>query len=50
MFRDPYYSNLFGWLPELLLGIIVLIIGFIIAKVVENVVVKAMKKVELTKD
>ncbi|WP_432353896.1 mechanosensitive ion channel [Sporosarcina sp. A2] len=44
MFRDPYYSNLFGWLPELLLGIIVLIIGFIIAKVVENVVVKAMKK------
>ena len=44
MFRDPYYDNLFSWLPDLLLGIIVLIIGFIIAKVVESVVVKAMKK------
>lgn len=44
MFRDPYYSNLFSWLPDLLLGIIVLIIGFIIAKVAEGAVVKAMKK------
>lgn len=44
MFRDPYYSNLFSWLPDLLLGIIVLIVGFIFAKVAENLVVKAMKK------
>ncbi|MGG0642499.1 mechanosensitive ion channel [Sporosarcina gallistercoris] len=44
MFRDPYYSNLFSWLPDLLLGIIVLIIGVIIAKVAEGAVVKAMKK------
>ncbi|MCM3755920.1 mechanosensitive ion channel [Sporosarcina aquimarina] len=44
MFRDPYYSNLFSWLPDLLLGIIVLIIGFIIAKVAEGAVVKAMRK------
>ncbi|GKV69009.1 hypothetical protein NCCP2716_15070 [Sporosarcina sp. NCCP-2716] len=44
MFRDPYYASIFSWLPDLILGIIVLIIGFIIAKVLENIVVKAMKK------
>ncbi|WJY26652.1 MULTISPECIES: mechanosensitive ion channel [Sporosarcina] len=44
MFSDPYYANIFSWLPDLILGIIVLIIGFIIAKVLENIVTKAMKK------
>lgn len=44
MFRDPYYNNLFSWLPELLLAILVLVFGYLIAKVVENGLYKKLRK------
>ena len=44
MFRDPYYDNLFSWLPELLLGLLVLLIGFFVAKMAETAVYKLLRK------
>ncbi|MFC5605107.1 mechanosensitive ion channel [Sporosarcina koreensis] len=44
MFRDMYFANMLSWLPELILGLIVLLIGFFIAKAVENAVHKRLKK------
>lgn len=44
MFRDMYFANMLSWLPELILGLVVLLIGFFIAKAVENAVHKRMKK------
>ena len=44
MFRDPYYDNLFSWLPELLLGLLVLLIGFFVAKMAETAVYKMLRK------
>ncbi|MBB4822874.1 hypothetical protein HNO89_000092 [Sporosarcina luteola] len=47
LYRDFYLSNMFRWLPELILGLIVLLVGFFIAKAVENAVHKRMKKSRL---
>lgn len=44
MFRDMYFANMLSWLPELILGLLVLLIGFFIAKAVENAVHKRLKK------
>ena len=44
MFRDMYFANMLSWLPELILGLLVLLIGFFIAKAVENAVYKRLKK------
>ncbi|MCM3636214.1 mechanosensitive ion channel [Sporosarcina luteola] len=44
MFRDMYFANMLSWLPELILGLVVLLIGFFIAKAVENAVHKRLKK------
>lgn len=44
MFRDLYFANLLSWLPELILGLLVLLVGFFIAKAVENAVYKRLKK------
>ncbi|MFD1204596.1 mechanosensitive ion channel [Sporosarcina contaminans] len=44
MFRDLYLSNIFSWLPELIIGLLVLLVGFFIAKAVENAVRKRLKK------
>lgn len=44
MYRDMYFANMLSWLPELILGLLVLLIGFFIAKAVENAVHKRLKK------
>ncbi|MDN4606210.1 mechanosensitive ion channel [Sporosarcina highlanderae] len=44
MYRDLYFTNMLSYLPELILGLIVLLIGFFIAKAVENAVSKRLKK------
>ncbi|HEX5563591.1 MAG TPA: mechanosensitive ion channel, partial [Sporosarcina sp.] len=44
MFRDMYFANMLSWLPELILGLVVLLIGFFIAKAVENAVYRRLKK------
>ncbi|GEN85130.1 hypothetical protein SLU01_34420 [Sporosarcina luteola] len=44
MFRDMYFTNMLSWLPELILGLVVLLIGFFIAKAVERAVHKRLKK------
>ncbi|MDW0118836.1 mechanosensitive ion channel [Sporosarcina thermotolerans] len=44
MYRDMYFTNMLSYLPELILGLIVLLIGFFIAKAVENAVSKRLKK------
>ncbi len=44
MFRDPYYDNLFSWLPDLLLGLLVLLVGFFVAKMAESAVYKLLRK------
>ncbi|WP_185790715.1 mechanosensitive ion channel [Bhargavaea beijingensis] len=38
------FERYFGWLPELLLGIVVLIVGLIIAKILENMTEKGLRK------
>lgn len=48
MNNTTYNFNTFmSWLPELLLAILILIIGFILAKVLENVTRKALRKARL---
>ncbi|WP_339252294.1 mechanosensitive ion channel [Sporosarcina sp. FSL W8-0480] len=44
MYRDMYFTNMLSYLPELILGLVVLLIGFFIAKAVENAVSKRLKK------
>ncbi|MFS0690224.1 mechanosensitive ion channel [Sporosarcina sp. 179-K 8C2 HS] len=44
MFRDMYFANMLSWLPELILGLVILLIGFFIAKAVENAVHKRLRK------
>lgn len=44
MYRDLYFTNMLSYLPELILGLIVLLIGFFIAKAAENAVSKRLKK------
>lgn len=50
------YNQYLDWIPDILLGLVVLIVGFIIAKILENVVHKALRKgrlderVNMTKD
>ncbi|MET3575545.1 mechanosensitive ion channel [Bhargavaea ullalensis] len=50
------YNRYLDWLPELLLGIVILIVGYIIAKIVENLIDKGLRKsrlderVNMTKD
>lgn len=44
MLKDLYFANMLSWLPELIIGLIVLLIGFFIAKAVENAVYKRLKK------
>ncbi|MCG7343689.1 mechanosensitive ion channel [Sporosarcina sp. ACRSL] len=44
MYRDMYVANMLSWLPELILGLLVLLIGFFIAKAVENAVYRRLKK------
>lgn len=48
MNNNTYNFNSFmSWLPDLLLAILILVIGFIIAKVLENVTRKALRKARL---
>lgn len=48
MNNTTYNFNTFmSWLPELLLAIVILVVGYILAKVLENVTRKALKKARL---
>ncbi|MFS0574640.1 mechanosensitive ion channel [Sporosarcina sp. 179-K 3D1 HS] len=44
MFRDPYYDHIFSWLPDLLFALLVLLLGFFVAKIAENAVYKMLRK------
>ncbi|AYC28654.1 mechanosensitive ion channel [Paenisporosarcina cavernae] len=44
MFDTMYWRTTFDWLPELLLGLLVLLIGFFIAKFLENLTYKLLRK------
>lgn len=44
MFRDPYYNHIFSWLPDLLFALLVLLIGFFVAKIAENAVYKLLRR------
>lgn len=41
------FNTFMSWLPELLLALVILIVGFILAKVLENVTRKALRKARL---
>lgn len=48
MNNTTYNFNTFmSWLPELLLALVILVVGFILAKVLENVTRKALRKARL---
>ena len=48
MNNTTYNFNTFmSWLPEFLLAIVILVVGYILAKVLENVTRKALKKARL---
>ncbi|MFC4410816.1 mechanosensitive ion channel [Chungangia koreensis] len=44
MFNEYYDTRIMNWLPELMLGLLILLVGFIVAKVVENAVYRLLKK------
>ncbi|SIT75043.1 mechanosensitive ion channel [Edaphobacillus lindanitolerans] len=56
MIDEWNYNRYLDWIPELLLGLVVLIVGYIIAKILESVVDKGLRKgrlderVNMTKD
>ncbi|TCI69632.1 MULTISPECIES: mechanosensitive ion channel [unclassified Exiguobacterium] len=41
------FNTFMSWLPELLLALLILVVGFILAKVLENVTRKALRKARL---
>lgn len=41
------FNTFMSWLPELLLALVILVVGFILAKVLENVTRKALRKARL---
>ena len=44
MFSGFTYSNYLGWLPDLLIGLLILLLGFIVAKIVEGAISKMLQK------
>ena len=44
MFAGFTYSNYLGWLPDLLIGLLILLLGFIVAKIVEGAISKMLQK------
>lgn len=44
MFNEYNDTRIMNWLPELMLGLLILLIGFIVAKAVENGVYRLLKK------
>jgi len=47
MFTDLDYWGFSSWLPDLLLGLLVLLVGFIVAKIFEGVVSKLLGKLRM---
>jgi hypothetical protein len=44
MLSDFTFWGFFSWLPDLLIGLLILLVGFIIAKVIEGAVYKLLRK------
>jgi hypothetical protein len=44
MLSDFTFWGFFSWLPELLIGLLILLVGFIIAKIIEGAVYKLLRK------
>jgi hypothetical protein len=44
MLSDFTFWGFFSWLPELLIGLLILLVGFIVAKIIEGAVYKLLRK------
>lgn len=47
MFSEFDFLIFFNWIPSLLLGLLILLIGYVVAKILEGVVSKLLRKVRV---